>query len=284
MGPSKNPNERPGPGGGGAYGAAAAGLNHGAREICQWVHLVHPQERLETMSSNHKESNHENPPEKVSIYVDDMTIKTNPGANLLQVCLENGIYIPNLCFLPEDGLPVASCRLCLVELGGMKSPVPSCTVDVTEGLEVRTGTDRVRNLQRSALRLLLSNHKVACADCIANKRCQLQHIAGFLKMGLNRGNLACLVDESQKEEYHPFLKHYPDRCVLCGRCVRVCTRLSGRPDFFFAGRGLASRISFFGAEKTAADECRSCKACAAACPVGALEARSDFEARAVKEP
>ncbi len=236
------------------------------------------------MSSNTVRSKPGNLLEMVTIQVDGRTIKAVPGSNLLQVCLENDIYIPNLCFLPEDCRPVASCRLCFVELAGELSPVASCTVQVAEGIEVETGTDRVRGLQRSALRLLLSNHNIACASCSANKKCLLQRIARFLEVGLGRGRLAALQGESGQKEFHPLLEHRPDRCVLCGRCVRVCTRVNGRPNLFFAGRGMASRISFFGAEQNASDECLNCKACASACPVGALEIRGDIEARAIEGP
>lgn len=100
-------------------------------------------------------------------------------------------------------------------------------------------------------------------------------MAKFLKVGLNRGKLADLVQEPRKEEEHPYLEYHPARCVLCGRCVRVCGRLHPRPLLFFAGRGLCTRISFFGTDETSASVCTSCFACVEICPVGALEKRQD---------
>jgi bidirectional [NiFe] hydrogenase diaphorase subunit len=209
----------------------------------------------------------------VSFYVDDKTVSAPDGVSILQACLDNGIYIPNLCFLPDDDHPPSSCRLCMVEIAGRAAPEPACTVPVREGLEVYTGTGRVRRLQRSALKLLLSNHLVKCAQCSANRRCALQQMAKFLNVRLNRGKLADLTGEPRKEESHPWLQYYPDRCVLCGRCVRTCSRLHKQPLLFFAGRGLCTRISFFGVDEKSLASCQTCVACVDICPVGALERR-----------
>lgn len=216
----------------------------------------------------------------VSFRVDGRILSAPEGVPLLQACLDNGIYIPNLCHLPGDEQPHASCRLCMVEIAGMPAPVPACTVPVAAGLAAYTGTDRVRRLQRSALRLLLSNHRVACARCTANKHCALQFIAGFLKAGLNRGKLADLADDARKEDQHPCLKYYAERCVRCARCIRVCSRIHERPHLFFAERGLSTRISFFGADGSSTAFCASCRACMDICPVGALEKPGGGEFRA----
>jgi bidirectional [NiFe] hydrogenase diaphorase subunit len=211
----------------------------------------------------------------VTFSVDDKNYSAPEGTPLLKACLENGIYIPNLCFLPDDDDPPASCRLCMVEIAGSPAPVPACTVPVTEGIVAFTGTEKVRRLQRAALKLLLSNHKVECARCSANKHCALQQIAKFLKVGLNKGKLADIVQEPRKKEVkHPYIEYHYARCVLCGKCVKVCSHRNPRPLLFFAGRGLCTHISFFGAEDDGStDVCASCFACVETCPVGALEKR-----------
>ena len=107
----------------------------------------------------------------VRIIVDDREIEAREGTSLLQACLENNIYIPNLCYLEEMEHPQASCRMCFVEIEGEDEPVVSCSVRVQNGLVARTDTPFVRRLQRSALRLLLSVHDVDCANCAANKKC-----------------------------------------------------------------------------------------------------------------
>ena len=100
----------------------------------------------------------------VQLLVDNKKIEAQEGTTLLQACLDNDIYIPNLCYLPGMETPPASCRMCFVEIEGEHKPVTSCTVHVKEGMTVKTDTPDVRRLQRTALKLLLSVHHVDCAD------------------------------------------------------------------------------------------------------------------------
>ena len=117
----------------------------------------------------------------IKITVDNQEIEAEEGATVLKACLDNDIYVPNLCFLESMTDPPASCRMCLVEIEGEKGPVASCTITVKQGMVIRTETAPVRRLQRSALRLLLSVHEVECAACPANKKCELQRLAKFLQ-------------------------------------------------------------------------------------------------------
>lgn len=204
---------------------------------------------------------------KVNITVDDKIIEAREGDNLLQVCLENEIYIPNLCHVKGMKSPHASCRLCFVEIEGRTGPVSSCTVEVIEGMNVSTGTDEVRRLQRSALELLLSTHRVDCGNCPANKNCEIQKLARFLKAGLNSGKLKKYLKPADIDDTHPKIDYFPNRCVLCGRCVYVCGR-EGRNILSFARRGLDTVISFYGQHDPEA--CDSCEACVEICPVKAL--------------
>ncbi len=204
----------------------------------------------------------------VRLIVDDKELQIEEGTVLLDACLGNGIYIPNLCHLQGTERPQASCRLCFVEIEGKL--VPACTVAVTAPLTVKTDTPAVRELQKSALRLLLSVHRVQCARCPANKRCALQDIAKFLGVGLKAKGLEQLLDKPEVVRDHPFIDHYPNRCVLCGRCVRVCKTGDGRPQMNYASRGFDTVISFYGASQEQTAECESCETCVKICPVGAL--------------
>jgi len=116
----------------------------------------------------------------IELNVDGKLIQAEEGKSLLQVCLENGIYVPNLCFLEEMTDPPASCRLCLVEIRGEKGPVPSCKIRPETGMEVVTDSPRVRRLQRTALRLLLSVHRAECRRCPSNRRCELQRMVRMI--------------------------------------------------------------------------------------------------------
>lgn len=209
----------------------------------------------------------------IKLVVDGGELEVEEGTVLLDACLDHGIYIPNLCHLKGAEEPPASCRLCFVDLQGMGKPVPSCTVRVREGMVVKTDTPEVRALQVSALRLLLSVHDVDCAHCPANRHCALQDMAKFLHVGLKAKGLDNFLKEPRIVEDHPLVDYYPNRCVLCGRCVRTCRSKNGLPVMTFAKRGFDTVISFYGATQSAS--CEDCLACVEVCPVGALVLRND---------
>jgi bidirectional [NiFe] hydrogenase diaphorase subunit len=206
----------------------------------------------------------------LKLRVDNQEIESKEGKTLLQACLDNEIYIPNLCYLEDMESPSASCRMCFVEIEGIGQPVPSCTVQVRVDMVVKTDTPAVRQLQRTALRLLLSVHDVDCKNCHANKKCELQNIAKFLKIGLKPKRLERYLKETQIDETHPFLNHYPNRCVLCGKCVHICRGKHGQSVLTFAKRGFDTVISTYNATDVSSLTCGSCDFCVKACPVGAL--------------
>lgn len=211
----------------------------------------------------------------VKILVDGREIEGDKGMTLLQTCLANGIYIPNLCYLHGMEDPPVSCRMCFVELnGGEEGPVPSCTVRITDSMSVKTDTPDVRRLQRSSLKLLLSVHRVDCGHCPANKKCELQRMARFLKMGLKPGPLDQFLKDPEVDETHPILNYHPNRCVLCGRCVHICQAGQERPFLAFARRGFETIISFYGHRKASRIPEQIHKDCVEICPVGALTLRS----------
>ena len=143
---------------------------------------------------------------------------------------------------------------------------------VRKGMAVRTDTPAVRALQVSALRFLLSVHDVDCAHCPANKKCALQDTAKFLHVGLKAKGLETYLKEPRLVQDHPLIYYYPNRCVLCARCVRTCRSKNGRPQMTFARRGFDTVISFYGAEQS--PSCKDCLACVEICPVGALVLRT----------
>ena len=148
-------------------------------------------------------------------------------------------------------------------------------MNVGDGMVVTTDTPSVRKLQRTGLQLLLSVHEVKCAQCPANKRCTLQRIATLLKIGLKPKRLEQCLKETEGEEEHPCLKYYPNRCVLCGKCIFACHTQHGRPFLTFARRGLETLISFYGEKDTPDLPCKSCLACVDICPVSALISKTE---------
>lgn len=210
----------------------------------------------------------------ISIRVNDKPIDAAEGANLLQVCLDNEVFIPNLCYLEGMGEPPASCRMCFVEIEGEASPVAACTVRITAPLVISTDTERVRRLQRTNLKLLLSVHHVDCRNCPANKQCELQRLAKFLKLALNSNPLKNMLGRLEIDSTHPCLDYHPYRCVLCGRCVAVCHDRNGQPVLSFAKRGFDTIISSFGMHSGIDIPCEACSLCQEICPVGALTLKS----------
>jgi bidirectional [NiFe] hydrogenase diaphorase subunit len=211
---------------------------------------------------------------KVPLTVDNRVIQVDSGQNLLQACLENGIYIPNLCYIEGIKRPFASCRLCFVEIEGEKRPVTACTRTITGGMFVRTDTGPVRQLQRSALELLLSVHEVDCGHCTANRKCELQKLARMLKVKLKSDTLDRQLKDTGIGCSHPLLDYYPNRCVLCGKCVYICRERNEKPVLSFIKRGFDTVISLNWDEDTLKIPCKGCLACIEVCPVGAITDRS----------
>ena len=206
----------------------------------------------------------------IKLTVDNREIEAEAGRTVLQACLDNDIYIPHLCYLEGMDDPPGSCRLCWVDIEEYKHPMPSCRVRVREGMVVRTNTEHVRRLQRTAFELLLSTHNIDCRSCPANRTCELQHIAKFLHFPLKLKRFDQIKRDDEVEQNHPFLEYVPTRCVLCGRCVYVCEKKNGQSVLSFAKRGLDTVISFFGEEERAVNTCNECHACVEICPVAAL--------------
>jgi predicted molibdopterin-dependent oxidoreductase YjgC len=210
----------------------------------------------------------------ITLRIDDKKIKVAEGTNLLEACLVNGIYIPNLCYIEGMEHPPVSCRLCFVEIEGTDHPVSSCSIRVSQKMVVHTDTPRVRQLQKTALQLLLSVHEVDCKNCPANRNCALQDMAKFLKVALKSKGLDRLLKETRVDERHPFFDYYPNRCLLCGKCVYVCRQRQNRVGLTFAKRGIDTVVSFYDRPQTEPPPCDSCQACVEVCPVAALLPKS----------
>ena len=160
--------------------------------------------------------------------------------------------------------------MCFVEIEGVDRPVTSCTIEVQQGLRVRTDTPRVRRQQRAALRLLLSAHDIDCRNCPANKKCALQHMAKFLRIGLKARPLETILKDMEVDVSHPCFDYIPNRCVLCGKCVYVCKHKGGQHRLTFAQRGFETIISSYGSARELDEACDDCRICIEICPVGAL--------------
>jgi bidirectional [NiFe] hydrogenase diaphorase subunit len=206
----------------------------------------------------------------IPITVDGQKLEVEAGANLLAACLAQGIYIPHLCHVAGLDPPPASCRLCFVEIAGRSGPVPACTVDIAEPLVVQTASPAARRLQKAGLKLLLSVHRVDCRNCPANRRCELQRIARFLKTGLSSGKLERRLKEPEVDSSHPCLDYYPNRCVLCGQCIHACREQHRNVALTFVKRGFETLVGSYSRPQAPPPDCLNCRACIEVCPVAAL--------------
>ena len=207
----------------------------------------------------------------VNIEVDGRHLQVEAGTSVLQACLDNGIFVPNLCHVPGLAVPRASCRLCFVEIDGVDPPVASCTVPAAEAMVIRTDTEAVRRLQRTGLRLLLSVHDVDCKNCPANKRCALQNMARFLGVGLKTQGARPLSQGAEPSTgATPGSITTPTAACSAGNAFTRAGRPAGGPASPSPG-GASIRSSASTAHRRQAESpCPDCGACVAACPVGAL--------------
>ena len=219
----------------------------------------------------------------VKITIDGREVAAKEGEILLFRALEEGFYIPHLCAIEGLDPPQGSCRLCFVELEGRSDPVTSCTVRVTDGMSVRTRTDAVDRLVRSAFEMLMSVHRLDCKVCPANKNCALQEIAKQRKLPLKPGRLAKIEPDFPIDESREEIGLNPNRCVLCGRCIHVCNEVVKKGVLDFTRRSLSMAVSTFDGEPLADQVCGDCVACAEVCPVGAIYFRDENRQRSKAE-
>jgi len=208
--------------------------------------------------------------EEVMFFLDDKPFKVRAGEKILWAALDHGVYIPHLCAERRRKEPFGACRLCFVEVEGRDLPVLSCSEPVAEGMRVRTRSDRVDRLRRTAFELLMSHHDLDCKHCARNGSCALQHLAKTLKVSLRPKRLRRIPAEAPIDDSHPEIVLNPNRCILCGKCVWVCNQSGGSGILDFVFRGLRTRVAPFRLEPLAEFPCGDCLLCAEVCPVGAL--------------
>ncbi len=202
----------------------------------------------------------------VNLTIDGKEIQVPAGTNLIDAADSAGIHIPNLCYL-KGMRGIGACRMCLIEVEGGKAPLIGCTTKVKEGMVVNTKTEKVEEVRKFVIDLILSMHPLDCMTCTKAGVCTLQQYAydfGIKESSFSRKKMGYAVDEA-----NPFIKRDPDYCILCGRCVRVCNE-QGTNVLEFMGRGVGSKVVTAMDRPLQDSDCTFCGSCVDACPVNAL--------------
>ncbi len=216
----------------------------------------------------------ESPPTTVTVTIDDKVVEARPGELVIKVAQEHGVYIPRFCW-HERMKPVGMCRMCLVEVEGVRGYPPACTTPVTDGMVVRTRSDAVRKIQDGVLEFLLINHPLDCPVCDRGGECPLQDQTLAFGPGESR-----FVEEKRHFEKPIAISKLVlldrERCIQCARCTRFADEIAGDPLIDFVERGGQTQVLNFPEHPFASYFSGNT---VQICPVGALTA-SQYRFRA----
>lgn len=203
----------------------------------------------------------------IKIEVNSRILEAERGETILSALRNNGIHVPTLCSM-KDLSPTGACRMCVVELEGAESLVPACSFKVEEDMKINTHSPRVLRARKTNVELLLSNHPDDCLYCGRNLNCELQSLS--LDMNVRERRIPGIRTVQKVDKSSLAIVRDPSKCILCGRCVRVCEEIMDTSTIDFAFRGNDLKISTALANPINFSNCTSCGQCLVVCPTGAL--------------
>jgi len=212
---------------------------------------------------------------QVTCSIDGREVTVPAGTTVMRAAALTGGSIPKLC--ASDNLQqFGSCRLCLVEIDGMRGTPASCTTPVMPGMKVHTQTPRLEKLRRGVMELYISDHPLDCLTCSANNDCELQDQAAAVglrdvRFGYEGENHL----DQAADTSNPYFDFDPSKCIVCSRCVRACDEVQGTFALTIDGRGFGSKVSAgLASDSFLSSECVSCGACVQACPTATLQEKA----------
>lgn len=203
----------------------------------------------------------------VNVIINGHKMNVPKDYTILKACNDLGIHIPTLCH--DDRIdPHAACRLCIVEIEGMDELPTSCSTKVKDGMKIRTHSNRVRKARKDILNLIVANHPLDCIMCDNSGNCKLQEYC--YEYGISEVEFKG-EKKSHKIDYsNPFYYSDQNKCINCGKCVRICNELQCVGAIGFNERGFKTHIGAPFDMELNESECVSCGNCVSVCPVGAL--------------
>jgi bidirectional [NiFe] hydrogenase diaphorase subunit len=219
---------------------------------------------------------------EMTVTMDGRSLTAVEGETILDVARAHDVFIPTLCFM--KGLSgVGACRLCLVEVERVPRLLPACVTKVSEGMVITTDSERLRSYRQMILELLFAERNHICAFCVASGHCELQDLAQ--KLGITHVRYPYRFPRMAVDASHARFVHDPNRCILCTRCMRVCSEVEGAQVWNVKGRGTGSRmITDLDQAWGTSDRCTSCGKCVQVCPTGALAEKGQATGEMVKDP
>ncbi|MFA7073872.1 MAG: NADH-dependent [FeFe] hydrogenase, group A6, partial [Endomicrobiaceae bacterium] len=203
----------------------------------------------------------------IKAFINDKEYIIESGLTIMQACDEIGIKIPRLCYHPKLSIS-SGCRICIVEVEGMRNFVASCSYPISEGMKIHTNTDEIRKARKYILELILDNHPKDCNACVRDEVCELQQLASSI--GLRERKFEGARREKYVDDSSPSIVNNHEKCILCGRCVKVCAQIQNISAIDYANRGFNTVIVPAFNDKIANSVCTLCGQCVNVCPTAAL--------------
>jgi formate dehydrogenase major subunit len=206
----------------------------------------------------------------VTLTIDGREVTVPEGTSVMRAAALSEVKIPKLC-ATEQLEAFGSCRLCLVQIEGMKGLPASCTTPVAQGMKVTTQNKQIADIRRGVMELYISDHPLDCLTCPANGHCELQDMAGVVGLREVRyGYEGANHLGGEKDTSNPYFTFDASKCIVCSRCVRACDEQQGTLALTIQGRGFDSTVSASQNVSFMDSECVSCGACVQACPTATL--------------